>query len=144
MTLLIKDFVKKLFIFNISFFKKCYVHDIFTINFHNIVNLSYSNIFIILIYIYWHAPTPNQTNPFPFSFSFSFFSFHFTSATRANPSPFVFFLFLFLYFPPHVQPHSPHPRTSSPWSLQVISLNFTKNLQYLFLFITPKPNGNWS
>ena len=30
--------------------------------------------------------------------------------------PFAFFLFLFLYFPPHIQPHSSHPRTSSPWS----------------------------
>ena len=58
--------------------------------------------------------------------------------------PFVFFLFLFLYFPPHIQLHSPHPRTSSPWSSHVISLNFTKNLQYLSFFVTPKPNGNWS
>ena len=163
-----KRFCKKVFVFNISFFKKCYVHDIFTINFHNIVNLSYSNIFYSFnIYIYIGMP-PQRTNPFPISFSFSFFSFRFSSVTRANPSPFVFFLFLFLYFPPHIQLHSPHPRTSSPWSSlffsfslnstthsphphtsspwssQVISLNFTKNLQYLSLFVTPKPNGNWS
>ena len=30
-------------------------------------------------------------------------------------------------------------REDSP---KVISLNFTKNLQYISLFITPKPNGN--
>ena len=156
-----KRFCKKVFVFNISFFKKCYVHDIFTINFLNIVNWSYSNIF-------YSGTPPQRTNPFPFSFSFSLFSFRFTSVTRANPSPFVFFLFLFLYFPLHIQLHSPHPctsspwsslffsfslnstthsphsHTSSPWSSQVISLNFTKNLQYLSLFVTPKPNGNWS
>ena len=110
----------------------------------------------------------NEPTHFPFLFLFLFFSFRFTSVTRANPSPFVFFLFLFLYFPPHIQlysphprtsspwsslffsfslnstTHSPHPHTSSPWSSQVISLNFTKNLQYLSLFVTPKPNGNWS
>ena len=80
----------------------------------------------------------------------------------------LFYFFLFFYFAPHIQPHSPHPRTSSPWSSlffsfslnltthsphprtsspwssHVISLNFTKNLQYLSLFVTPKPNGNWS
>ena len=44
---------------------------------------------------------------------------------------FFSFFFLFLYFPPHIQPLSPHPRTSSSWSSQVIFLNFTKNLQYL-------------
>ena len=86
--------------------------------------------------------------------------------------PFVFFLYFFFFslflFSSHIQPHnphprtsspwsslffsfslnltthSPHPRTSSPWSSHVISLNFTKNLQYLSLFVTPKPNGNWS
>ena len=65
------------------------------------------------------------------------------------------FFFLSLYFPLHIQLHNPHPRTSSPWSSiffsfslnsithsshprtssswssPVISLNFTKNLQYL-------------
>ena len=61
-----KRFCKKVFVFNISFFKKCYVHDIFTINFLNIVNCSYSNIF-------YSGTPPQRTNPFPFSFSFSFF-----------------------------------------------------------------------
>ena len=35
---------KKVFDFNISLFKKCYIHNIFTINFHNIVTWRYSNI----------------------------------------------------------------------------------------------------
>ena len=137
-----KRFCKKVFSFNISFFKKCYVHNIFTINFHNIMIWSYSNIFYSFNIFIGTSPHLTQPNPFPFYFSFSFFlpfflshksqpftfcllSFSFfllssthlatqPTTTRANPSPFVFFLFPFLYFPPHIQPHSPHPHTSSP------------------------------
>ena len=69
-----KRFCKKVFVFNISFFKKCYVHDIFTINFHNIVNLSYSNIFYSFnIYIYILACPHNEPTHFPFLFLFLFF-----------------------------------------------------------------------
>ena len=154
-----KRFCKKVFDFNISFFKKCYVHDIFIINFHNIMNYSYSNIFYSFNIFIGMLPHPTQP-------TFLFFSFLFPSIF---PQPqeltlhlaFVFFLFFFLYFPPppctsspwsslffsfslNSTPHSSHLRTSSPWSSQVISLNFTKNLQYLSLFVTLKPNGNWS
>ena len=188
-----KIFCKKAFRFNISFFKKCYIYDIFTINFHNIVNWSYSNIFYSFNIFIGSPPHPTQPISRLFCFFFFFlpfflshksqtftfcllsFSFFLLSSThlatqptttRANPSPFVFFLFLFLYFPPHIQPHSPrphtsspwsslffsfslnstthnpHPRTSSPWSSHVISLNFTKNLQYLSLSLR-NPKTKW-
>ena len=88
-----KRFCKKVFIFNISFFKKCYVYDIFTINFHNIVNLSYSNIFIILIYILARPHTkPNQ----PISLFFFFFFFFFLMFYLSHKSqPFTFCLLSF-------------------------------------------------
>ena len=142
-----KRFCKKVFSFNISFFKKCYVHNIFTLNFHNIMIWSYSNIFYsfnIFIGTSPHLTQPNSTH-FPFLFLF-LFSFRLTLHLLSS-------FFFSLYFPPHIQPHSPHPctsspwsslffsfslnstthsphpHTSSPWSSQVISLNFTKNLQ---------------
>ena len=124
-----KIFCKKAFRFNISFFKKCYIYDIFTINFHNIVNWSYSNIFYSFNIFIGSPPHPTQPISLlfffffflllfflshksqPFTFCLLLFSFSLLSSThsatqptttRANPSPFVFFLFLFLYFPPHI------------------------------------------
>ena len=95
------------------------------------------------VYLYFFflffSPPHMYSLPTPY-FHFWLFFMHFIF-TRL---PFVFFLFLFLYFPPHIQLHSPLPCISWPWSSQVISLNFTKNLQYLSLFVTPKPNGNWT
>ena len=67
-----KRFCKKVFGFSISLFKKCYVHNIFTINFHNIVNWNYSNIFYTFNIFIGSLPH-TQPNPFPFSFSFLFF-----------------------------------------------------------------------
>ena len=67
-----KRFCKKVFGFNISLFKKCYVHNIFTINFHNIMNWHYSNIFYSF-HIFIGSLPHTQPNPFPFSFSFFLF-----------------------------------------------------------------------
>ena len=87
-----KRFCKKVFSFNISFFKKCYVHDIFTINFLNIVNWSYSNIFYSFnIYIYWHAPTTNQPISLFFFFFFVFLPFYLSHKSQ----PFTFCLLSF-------------------------------------------------
>ena len=104
---------------------------------------------------------PHPTH-FPFLFLFLFIPSNFPQSQEPTLYLLSSFFFSFLYFPPHIQPHSPHPRNSSPWSSlffsfslnstthkwedspKVISLNFTKNLQYLYLFVTPKPNGNWS
>ena len=89
-----KRFCKKVFIFNISFFKKCYVYDIFTINFHNIVNLSYSNIFIILIYILARPHTkPNQ----PISLFFFFFFFFFPYVLPQPQEPTLHLLSSFFF-----------------------------------------------
>ena len=69
-----KRFCKKVFGFNISLFKKCYVHNIFTINFHNIMNQHYSNIFYSFNIFIGSLPH-TQPNPFPFLFLFFFFFF---------------------------------------------------------------------
>ena len=106
---------------------------------------------------------PIFTFNFSLYFSSSPYYYHFIhSHSRTNH-----FFFLFLYFPPHIQPHSSHPCASSPWSSlffsfslnstthssyphtssswysQVISLNFTKNLQYS-LCPHPRISSPWS
>ena len=87
-----KRFCKKVFSFNISFFKKCYVHNIFTLNFHNIMIWSYSNIFYSFNIFIGTSPHLTQPNPFPFSFSFSFFlPFFFSHKSQ----PFTFCLLSF-------------------------------------------------
>ena len=66
-----KRFCKKVFSFNFFFFKKCYVHNIFTINFHNITIWSYSNIFYSFnIFI---GTSPHLTQPITLFFFFFFF-----------------------------------------------------------------------
>ena len=52
-----KRFCKKVFGFNISLFKKCYVYNIFIINFHNIVKIYYENVVDITIFEKRNAKT---------------------------------------------------------------------------------------
>ena len=82
-----KRFCKKIFGFNISLFKKCYIYNIFTILWTSISQIY----FILLIYLLAPCPTPNPTQPislFFFSVFFSFFPSIFPQP-RANPTPFV-------------------------------------------------------
>ena len=77
-----KRFCKKVFGFNISLFRKCYIHNIFIINFHNIIMWRYSNIpYSFNIFI----NTLSHTQPNPFPFSFLFFSFFFFPSGFPQP-----------------------------------------------------------
>ena len=71
MTLLIKEFVKK-YLALTFLFSKSVIHNIFTINFHNIVNCRYSNIFYSFN-IFIDTMPHTQPNLFPFLFFFLFF-----------------------------------------------------------------------
>ena len=71
MTLLIKEFVKK-YLALTFLFSKSVIHNIFTINFHNIVNCRYSNIFYFFN-IFIDTMPHTQPNLFPFLFFFLFF-----------------------------------------------------------------------
>ena len=90
-----KRFCKNVFGFNISLFKKCYVHNIFIINFHNIVNWRYSNIFYSFnIFIDTLPPHPTQ----PISLFYFFFLFFLLFFLSHKSQPFTFCLLSFSLF----------------------------------------------
>ena len=100
--------------------------------------LSFTCLFIFFFHLFFSSTHVFFTSPY-LHFWLFFILFFFTRIHQKikllefvhSHSRTYHFFFLFLYFPPHIQPHSPHPCTSSSWSSQVISLNFTRNLQYL-------------
>ena len=144
-----KRFCKKVFGFSISLFKKCYVHNIFIINFHNIVNWNYSNIFYTFNIFIGSLPH-TQPNPFPFSFYFLFFFLPFFLSHKSQPCTFCNAPAQFKskekkekkekkkvkYFKePHVWPHLPH--SPQPHISQESSLSWPAThllLSFFFFF----------
>ena len=144
-----KRFCEKVFGFSISFFKKCYVHNIFTILWTGITQI-YS---ILLMYLLAPYPTPNPTH-FPFLFFFSFFFLPFFLSHKSQPYTFCNAPTQFKskekkekrkkkkegggvrYFKePHVWPHLPH--SPQPHISQVSSLSWLATYLLLsFLSIT--------
>ena len=140
-----KRFCEKVFGFSISFFKKCYVHNIFTILWTGITQI-YS---ILLMYLLAPYPTPNPTHfPFLFLFLFSFFPSVFPQP-RANPTPFVtpqlnsrvskkkrkkerrYFKEQHVW--PHL-PHSPQPQISQESSLSWPATHLLLSPFFFFFF----------
>ena len=97
--------------------------------------------FVFFLFLYFpphiepHSPQPQEpTLHLLSSFFFPFSTFLHTFSHIAHTHTLLHLDHLYsFFFSLNSTTHSPHPCTSSPWSSHVISLNFTKNLQYLSL-----------